>query len=76
MLKVKNAVIGYLVLKTMDVAAWYKNGLELGLTEQVDMAHLYSRQFEHSYYNFQVYSEHFQSKRKYSYANLMRLLLN
>lgn len=76
MLKVKNGIVGYLVLKTMDVAAWYQNGKQLTLTEQVDMAHLYSRQFEHSYENFEVYSEHFQSKRKYSYANLMRLLLN
>lgn len=76
LLKVKNGIVGYLVLKTMDVAAWYQNGKQLTLTEQVDMAHLYSRQFEHSYENFEVYSEHFQSKRKYSYANLMRLLLN
>lgn len=76
LLKVKNGVIGYLVLKTMDVAAWVQNGKQLTLSEQVDMAHLYSRQFEHSYYNFEVYSEHFQKSRKYSYATLMRLLLN
>lgn len=76
LLKVKNAIIGYLVLKTMDVIVWYQNGKELTLTEQVDMAHLYSRQFEHSYYNFEVYSKQFMSKRKYSCASLMRLLLN
>lgn len=76
LLKVKNGVIGYLVLKTMDVAAWVENGKQLTLSEQVDMAHLYSRQFEHSYYNFEVYSERFQKSRKYSYATLMRLLLN
>lgn len=74
-LKAKNALIGYLALKTMDVADWYFNNKELSFERQVDLAHLYSRQFEHSYYNFEVYKEWFMSKRRYSCATLFKLLL-
>ena len=74
-LKAKNALIGYLALKTMDVADWYFNNRELSFERQVDLAHLYSRQFEHSYYNFEVYKEWFMSKRRYSCATLFKLLL-
>lgn len=74
-LKAKNALIGYLALKTMDVADWYFNSKELSFERQVDLAHLYSRQFEHSYYNFEVYKEWFMSKRRYSCATLFKLLL-
>lgn len=52
-LKVKNAIIGYAALRHLDVAAWAANGKKLSKTEQVDIAHLYSRQFEHSYTNFE-----------------------
>ena len=48
-LKVKNGIIGYIVLKHLDVAAWRHNSNILEKEEQIDIAHLYSRQFEHSY---------------------------
>jgi lysine-N-methylase len=73
-LKVKNAVIGYLVLRHLDAAVWHENGGTLSKTEQVDIAHLYSRQFEHSYTNFEKYSEFFMSKRCYSLSSLRRFL--
>lgn len=74
-LKVKNGIIGYIVLKHLDVAAWRHNNNALGKEEQIDIAHLYSRQFEHSYTNFEKYSGMFGSKRCYSINSLMRLLV-
>lgn len=74
-LKVKNGIIGYIILKHLDVAVWHMNGGVLSKEEQIDMAHLYSRQFEHSYTNFEKYSEMFGSKRCYSVSSLRRFLL-
>jgi len=45
-------------------------------TMRVDIAHLYSRQFEHSYYNYEVYREYFGMKRCYSYKFLMDALVS
>ena len=78
-LKIKNGIVGYLILKQADVAKWYINGKQCGerkLTkaEQIDMAHLYSWQFEHSYSNFEVYTENFCKMRKYAYSNLLKIL--
>ena len=75
MLKVKNAIIGYAALRHLDVAAWVTNGRKLSKTEQVDIAHLYSRQFEHSYTNFEKYSEKFMSMRCYGYSSLRRMMV-
>lgn len=74
-LKVKNGIIGYIILKHLDVAKWELNGGALSKDEQIDMAHLYSRQFEHSYTNFEKYSEMFMSRRCYSVCSLRRFLL-
>lgn len=78
-LKIKNGIVGYLILKQADVAKWYINGKQCGerklsKAEQIDMAHLYSRQFEHSYSNFEVYTENFCKMRKYAYSNLLKIL--
>lgn len=74
-LKVKNGIIGYIVLKHLDVAAWSHNNGKLEKEEQIDIAHLYSRQFEHSYTNFEKYSDMFGRKRCYSINSLMKLLM-
>ncbi len=74
-LKVKNGIIGYIILKHLDVVAWDNNGGELTKAEQIDIAHLYSRQFEHSYTNFEKYSEMFRRKHCYSVNSLKRLLV-
>lgn len=74
LLKVKNALVGYIVLRQMDLAVWDDNGGALSKTEQIDIAHLYSRQFEHSYTNFEQYSLFFDRKRCYSVTNLKRIL--
>lgn len=72
--KAKIGVIGFLVLKQLDLALWDSNGKSLSFTEQVDLAHLYSRQFEHSYTNFEIYNDFFRKKRIYSFQKLMECL--
>lgn len=73
-LKIKNAVVGYLIVRQLDMVCWHENG-NTEYNEHVDIAHLYSRQFEHSYTNFEVYSDYFMRKRCYSTKILEGLLL-
>ncbi len=73
-LKIKNAVVGYLIVRQLDMVCWHENG-NTEYDEHVDIAHLYSRQFEHSYTNFEVYSDYFMRKRCYSIKVLEGLLL-
>lgn len=68
LLKAKIGVIGYLILKHLDMQCWLENGKTLTFTQQVDLAHLYSRQFEHSYTNFEVYNGYFKTKRRYAWS--------
>lgn len=75
LLKAKNAVIGILAVDIM-AAANYASGCTPDFTMRVDIAHLYSRQFEHSYYNYEVYREYFGTKRCYSYEFLMDALVS
>ncbi len=74
LLKIQNGIVGYLILLQADVAFWTKNGQKLAKAVQVDLAHLYSRQFEHSYTNFEAYSEAFQTQEQYSYERLLEML--
>lgn len=70
------AKIGVIVshFKTSDMQCWLENGKTLTFTQQVDLAHLYSRQFEHSYTNFEVYNGYFKTKRRYAWGRLMEYL--
>lgn len=74
LLKMKGAAAGLLSLKIMDVADWYLNDKKLDFVRQVDLAHLYSRQYEHSYYNYEEYNKFFMTKRRYGYENLIAQL--
>ena len=73
-LKMKNALVGYLVVKHLDMVVWDASG-KLDYDEFVDIAHLYSRQFEHSYTNYERYSSFFMKKRCYSIKALEQILL-
>ena len=75
LLKAKNAVIGILAVDIM-AAANQASGCIPDFTMRVDIAHLYSRQFEHSYYNYEVYNQYFMSKRAYAYENLLSELID
>lgn len=74
LLKMKNAAVGFIVLKCADIAAWYTSDKKLTKKEQINIAHLYSRQFEHSYTNFMEYSQMFESSRRYSFTRIMKIL--
>ena len=74
LLKMKGAAAGLLSLKIMDVADWYLNDKKLDFVRQVDLAHLYSRQYEHSYYNYEEYNKFLMTKRRYGYENLIAQL--
>jgi lysine-N-methylase len=74
MLKIKNAVVGYLIVRQLCFVCFCEKG-SVTFDEFVDIAHLYSRQFEHSYVNFEVYSEYFMTKRCYSVNALEGLML-
>lgn len=80
LLKAKNAVIGILAVDIMAaanrVAGQQSDFRKPDFTMRVDIAHLYSRQFEHSYYNYEVYREYFGTKRCYSYEFLMDALVS
>ena len=73
-LKIKNAVVGYLIVRQLDMVCWHEKGC-IEYDEHVDIAHLYSRQFEHSYTNFEVYSDYYMRKRCYSTRMIEGLLL-
>ena len=57
LLKAKNAVIGILAVDIMAAAnraaGQQSDFRKPDFTMRVDIAHLYSRQFEHSYYNYE-----------------------
>lgn len=74
MLKIKNAVVGFLIVRQLDMVCWHEKGCT-EYDEHVDIAHLYSRQFEHSYTNFEVYSDYYMRKRCYNTKMLEGLLL-
>lgn len=80
LLKAKNAVIGILAVDIMAAAnrtaGQQSDFRKPDFTMRVDIAHLYSRQFEHSYYNFEVYREYFGTKRCCSYEFLMDALVS
>ena len=73
LLKVKNAVVGYEVLKQLDMAVWHQNGGVLDKKNKLILLICIPVNFEHSYYNYEMYSKLFCKKRCYSVSNLFRL---
>ena len=73
-LKMKNALVGYLVVKHLNMVVLDASG-KLDYDEFVDIAHLYSRQFEHSYTNYERYSSFFMKKGCYSIKELEQILM-
>lgn len=76
LIKAKNALVGIIVYKMLEVADWLKNDKSISFIRRVDLAHLYSRQFEHSYYNYEKYTDFFEHKRVYSVSGLENILAN
>lgn len=74
--KVKIAVLSFLVIKDLDVLRYIDNGGKLSFEEQVDIMHLYSREIEHSYENFEKLSIMLYEDDRFSYKILSDLLFD
>lgn len=45
---VKFAVFSYMVISALDYARWNENGGQFGMEDMIDVAHIYSKEVEHS----------------------------
>lgn len=72
--KVKIAVVGFLMIKELDVARFVRNGKTLSKEEQVDIMHLYSREVEHSYENFEMLTGIFAKDKAFETKKLLMIL--
>ena len=72
--KVKMAIVSTLMIMQCDMAVWKRNGGSLLFTERVDIAHLYSREVEHSEENFAALCKLFAHKKVFDEAGLDALL--
>ena len=72
--KVKMAIVSTLMIMQCDMAVWKRNSGSLSFTERVDIAHLYSREVEHSEENFAALCKLFAHKKVFDEAGLDALL--
>lgn len=72
--KVKIAVLSFLIIKDLDVLRYCDNNGSLSFEEQVDIMHIYSRELEHSYENFEKLSVMLAEDERFSYKILSDLL--
>lgn len=72
-LKLKIMLVGWICVRRLDLAVFYDKK-NLSFADQVDICHLYSRQFEHSYENFEWYTSQFEDANIYSLENLRAIL--
>ena len=73
--KVKLGVVGYIMVREMDVAWWAQNKKMLTLRDQIEITHLYSREVEHSDENFAILEEMYGTHEVFSVDNLMTAVL-
>ena len=74
--KVKMAVVSFLIIKDLDVLRFCDNEGSLSFEEQVDIMHIYSREIEHSYENFEKLSLMLSEDERFSYHVLISLLVD
>ncbi len=72
--KVKMGVISTLVIYQCLASEWYRKGKKLDYDDRVHVAHLYSREVEHSEENFESLCKAFAKKRRFLPKNLVRLM--
>ena len=72
--KVKMGIVGVLVIHQCNMAYWCNNGRKLEFDDIVEIAHLYSREVEHSEENFDRLCRQFSRKRTFCAKNLVMLL--
>ena len=74
--KVKMAVVSFLIIRDLDVLRFCDNEGSLSFEEQVDIMHIYSREIEHSYENFEKLSLMLSEDERFSYHVLISLLVD
>lgn len=72
--KVKMAVISTIMIRQCDIGVWLKNNKEISFDDRTWIAHLYSREVEHSEENFDALSKIFDSKKVFRTKNILSLL--
>lgn len=72
--KVKMAVISTMMIIHCDMALAVSLGRELDFDERVDVAHIYSREVEHSEENFANLCKMFAKKKLFSVENLAKII--
>ena len=70
------AVVSFLIIKDLDVLRFCDNKGSLSFEEQVDIMHIYSREIEHSYENFEKLSLMLSEDERFSYHVLISLLVD
>lgn len=74
--KIKMGVVSTLMILQCDLAVWKANGGRLTREEQVEIAHLYSREVEHSEENFARLCGIFKRKKEFGTGILKKLCLS
>ena len=72
--KVKMGIISTLLIYQCDAGVWNSKGGKLTYDDRVNIAHLYSREVEHSEENFEKLCKAFKKKRRFLPKNLVRLM--
>lgn len=63
--KVKMGIVGVLVIHQCNMAYWCNNGRKLEFDDIVEIAHLYSREVEHSEENFDRLCRQFSKRERF-----------
>ncbi len=74
--KVKMGVVSVIMIMQCDMARWSAGGGRLTPEERVDIAHLYSREVEHSEENFEALCRLFAKKREFGVRTLRGLCIS
>ena len=72
--KVKMAVVSYFCIKEIDLMHFLDHDHTLTFTDQVDIMHLYSREIEHSYENFEELGSLFHQDPLFDTEKLFSML--
>lgn len=73
--KIKLAVSSCIMIECMDYARWIKNDYKYCTADRVDVAHIYSREVEHSEDNLEILTEEIMFGDVYSVTSLNKILL-
>lgn len=74
--KIKFAVASCIIIECLDYSRWKSNGRNYSFEDRVDVAHLYSREVEHSEDNLENLTEEIMFDEVFEVDNLKKILLS